>query len=149
MSYANVKKRMLIEWLNNARVRYFAIRMLGVDIGQHIDNADQKGWFRNNVGNRNKGSVAIKGVECAIKENHSATRERMSFMTYTSNNPEHIARGLPLELCFRLDGPGTKVLHDAASGLKLPPGRLQCACQTQGRTERNTFTFSWMPTWKS
>ena len=144
MSYANVKKRMLTEWLNNARVRHFGIRMLGVDIGQHIDNADQKGWFRNNVGNRNKATLAFGGrsAECEIKENHSATRERMSFMTYTSNNEEHIARGLPLELCFRMAGPGTKVLHGGESGLKLPPGRFSVRVSNSGSyREEHVYLF--------
>ena len=144
MSYANVKKRMLTEWLNNARVRHFGIRMLGVDIGQHLDNADQKGWFRNHVGNKNKATLAFGGrhTDCEIKENHSATRERMSFMTYTSNNEDHTARGLPLELCFRLDGPGTKVLHGEAAGLKLPPGRFSVRVTNSGSyREEHVYLF--------
>ena len=105
--------RLRILWLNNIRVRYYAIRMLGVDPGEHLDNADQKGWHVNQAGSKEAGTLELSGAaRVDLKENHAATRERLSFMTYCSNNLERIRRGLPLETCFKVQSTGERILAD-------------------------------------
>lgn len=119
MSRKGILQRLEIFWLNNVRVRHFASRMLGVDPGSHVDNADQKGWFMNHQGSKLHGTLALGAgsPDIPVKENHAATRTRVSFMTYTSNNADKVRRGLPLELCFRAEGSGERILD----GLRVPP----------------------------
>ena len=129
VSYRGLLFRLEIEWSNNVCIRHFARRMLGRDPGNHLDNADQKGWYMNQAGSKNTPTLAFRGEEAVeLKENHAHTRARVSFMTYCSNDPARIARGLPVEICFRLDGPGTTVLPQ----LVLPRGPYSVRCSDSG-----------------
>lgn len=139
VSYQGLLLRLNICWTNNVCVRHFARRILGVDPGDHLDNADQKGWHHNQAGSKNRGSLHFKGQdEVDLKENHTDTRARLSFFTYCSNNPERIARGLPAEICFKLDGPGSTVLPR----LVLPRGPFSVRCSDSGSyREEHVYLF--------
>ena len=127
-SRKGLQLRLEIFWLNNIRVRHYALRILGVDPGRHCDGADQKGWFMNEQGSKRVGTLEIAGAGVVpLKENHADTRHRLTFMTYCSNNPERLQRGLPFEVCFKLTS-GTRVLP----ALNLPPGPFSVRCSDSG-----------------
>jgi len=139
VSLRGLRLRLRIEWLNNIRIRHFARRMLGVDPGEHVDNADEKGWHVNEEGSKNVPTLDYAGAEEVIlKENHANTRERLTFMTYTSGNLARIKRGLPTEVCFKLAGPGTRVLP----GLTLPRGAYSVRSSSSGSyQEAHVYLF--------
>jgi hypothetical protein len=129
ISYRGLLCRLEIFWLNNIRVRHFAMKMLLLDPGRHVDCADQKGWHMNQAGSRLVNTLSLAGVaEVPLKENHGDTRSRLTLMTFTSNNLNHIKAGLPLEICFKVDGTGERVLE----GLQVPPGAFSVRCSDSG-----------------
>lgn len=131
--------RLKIFWTNNIRVRYFALKMLKIDPGQHSDNVDEKGWHMNQAGSKDVGTLELAGApKVVLKENHAATRERLSFMTYTSNNREHIRRGLPLETCFKVQSSGERIL----AGLRLASDKFSARVSDSGSyREEHVFLY--------
>ena len=131
LSRKGVLVRLEIFWLNNIRVRYFATKVLGIDPGEHADGADQKGWHINQAGSRQMGTLELAGTtQVELKENHADTRGRLSLMTYTSNNVARIARGLPLEICFKFEGVGGG--KHVLPKLNLPPGPFSLRASDSG-----------------
>ena len=105
------------------------MRMLRVDPGKHRDGADQEGWFSNQAESKEVNSLELAGTELVeLKENHAATREIMSFMTYTSNNRDRIARGLPLEICFKVISSGVNII----TKLNVPLGPFSVRLSDSG-----------------
>ena len=139
LSRRGCKLRLEIFWMNNIRVRHFAKKMLGIDPGAHCDGADQKGWHVAQAGSKEKGTLDFKGAEdVPILENHAATRERLSFMTYCSNNEDRIERGLPLVTCFKLQGTGERVLDQ----IVLPEGPFSVRVSDSGSyREEHVFCY--------
>ena len=93
--------RLLHMWMNNIRVRYFATIMLGKDLADQIFGIDEKPLHFNEGGSKSVGTLEIAGAPVvALKENHAATRERLSVMTCVTSNPHVAARpsNLPLEV---------------------------------------------------
>ena len=54
LSRGGLKLRLRIFWMNNIRVRHYCKKLFGVDPGQHCDNADLKGWHKNQGGSNMK-----------------------------------------------------------------------------------------------
>lgn len=130
--------RLKIFWLNNIRVRHFARLTLKVDVGRHVDNCDQKGWYMNHAGAREKGTLSLAGCDVVpLKENHAATRTRLSLMTWTSNSVAMIENKLPLELCFKSDS-GERLVDE----LRLPSGKFSVRFSESGSyREQHVFLF--------
>jgi len=135
-SRSAIKRRLKIFWCNLIKVRRFGIKTLGVDIGMSVENVDEKGWHVNQAGSKNKGSLDIIGAPLVgLKENHAATRDRLSFMTWCSNNPQRVAEGLPLEALFKLKGSGGRVLP----GLNVPAGMSVRVSDSGSYREEHVF----------
>jgi hypothetical protein len=127
-------------WLNNIAVRHYAMLLFGVDPGQHCDGADQKPWHVNEAGSKLLGTLAMKGAKSVpLREDHNATRARMTIMTYVSNNAGRLARGMPLECLFCLKGSGSSVMPQ----LVFPAhGRFSAQCSESGSySEHHVFLF--------
>ena len=88
MSYSQGCLRLEIFWRNNIKVRYFfQLLHQGEDIGHRIEGSDQKGWHFNQFGSKCRPALAEKGLpEVPIKENHAATRERLTLFTFCTNS---------------------------------------------------------------
>jgi hypothetical protein len=147
VTYKGLLVRLKIFWLNNIRVRYFAMRFSELkrekklvdsstlpapsgDIGQRIDQVDQKGWHHNEAGSKKLGTLEIKGTpKVSLKENHAATRLRSTIFTWCSNNTDMLSEhNLPLEICFKFSGGGVRCIDS----LELPRGAYSVQGSTSG-----------------
>jgi hypothetical protein len=136
MSRSGILLRLQIFWRNLFAVRQFSLRRLGIDIGLSVENLDQKGWHVNQLGSRNTGTLELAGSNpVPLKENHSATRERLTFMTWTSNDPHRLQSGLPLEACFKSKGQGQTILK----GLRVPKGMSVRISESGSYKEEHVF----------
>jgi hypothetical protein len=80
---------------------------------------DQKGIHMNELGSKNTGMLTLRGApEVPLKENHSASRQRVSLMTTVVSDAELLAdMGVPpLQILFK--GETARVLKN----IELPPG---------------------------
>ena len=139
ISRTGLLRRLLIFWMNNIRVRHFARRVLGYDVGQHCDNCDQKGWFMNHAGSKEAATLELAGAPVvALLENHAHTRMRLSIMTWTTNSLAAFPNGLPLEVCFKVLSGGSSILEH----LQLLPGAFSVRCSDSGSyREEHVFAF--------
>lgn len=113
-SKAVLLARLRAMWVTTVRIRALAKYTLKRDL--ICEGYDQKGLHMNEGGSKNTGSLDIKGApEVRLKENHAATRQRLSLMTGVTSSFEEASRlgGPPLEVCFK--GMTDKVLR----GLEL------------------------------
>ena len=98
-----LRGRLRSMWLSNARVRALAKACFGFD--PPMIGFDQKGTYMNEAGAKNVGTLAFDGdIEVALKENHSASRSRVSIMTSvfsTRGWVKELVDGLPLEIVFK------------------------------------------------
>ena len=86
-------------WCNVIRVRALAQATLGRDLD--IEGIDQKGIHKNEVGSKNGKTLSFEGTrDVPLKENVSATRERMSIMTLVRSRAQSY-RDIPLEIMFK------------------------------------------------
>ena len=77
MSRTKLRARLRAMWLTNVRVRALALVCLKKDLP--IYGFDQKGIYMNEAGSKNVGTLALDGeTNVALKENHAASRERVS-----------------------------------------------------------------------
>ena len=116
-SKAVLLARLRAMWVTVVRIRALAKYTLKRDL--ICEGYDQKGLHMNEGGSKNTGSLDIKGApEVRLKENHAATRQRLSLMTGVTSSTEEAARpgGPPLEICFK--GMTDKILR----GVELRPG---------------------------
>ena len=75
-------------WLNLIRVKHLAQRLLGRDLGDQIYGVDEKPLHFNEGGSKRLGTLEVSGTPAVkLKENHAATRERVTLMTTTTSNP--------------------------------------------------------------
>jgi hypothetical protein len=138
LSRAGILLRLKIFWGNLIRVRHFARRTLHVDIGFSTENLDQKGWHVNQAGSKDLRTLDLKGApRVDLKENHSATRERLSFMTWCANDPNRIKAGLPLEVCFKSTGDGSTI----SKGLAVPAGMSVRFSDSGSYREEHVYCF--------
>ena len=117
--------RLRAMWLNVIRVRHLAVRLLGKGLDDQMWGIDEKPLHFNEAGSKGVGTLEIQGAPAVrLKENHAATRERVSLMTSVTSNP-HAASSpdlLPIELlCRDTKGKRNKklVFRGGAVGLKL------------------------------
>ena len=99
-----LKLRLRAMWLNLIRVRHLASRLLGNDLSLRIWGIDEKPLHFNEGGSKCIGTLEIAGAkEVRLKENHAATRQRVSLMTSVTSDPM-VARSfanMPLEILFK------------------------------------------------
>jgi hypothetical protein len=91
--------RLRAMWINNFKVRRLAQRLLGTDLAEDVYGIDEKPLHFNESGSKNCRTLEIAGAPSVkLKENHSATRERVSVMTLVTTNLAAIQqpRGLPV-----------------------------------------------------
>ena len=114
-----LSSRLATMWRNNIRVRalaWFVFKRL-----LKIYGADQKGVHRNEGGSKETHTLHIKGAgEIPLKENHAATRERISIMTWVSSDRAECDDpcNLPLEIMFK--GKTEKSLRSEGLPLTTP-----------------------------
>lgn len=98
-----LRGRLRSMWLSNVRIRALADACFGLD--PPMIGFDQKGIFMNEAGAKNVGMLAFEGeTQVALKENHAASRTRVSIMTTTVSTGEWLDEypdGLPLEIVFK------------------------------------------------
>ena len=100
---AVLTERLRAMWLNVIKVRRLLWHMTGVDICW-IWSIDEKPVHFNEGGSKCVRTLEIAGAPSVmLKENHAATRERVSIMTLCTSDPAVAAmpRLPPLELLFR------------------------------------------------
>ena len=118
--------RLRAMWLSNVRIRALAQFCLKLD--PPIYGFDQKGIFMNEAGSKDVRTLAhtTKMEEVALKENHAASRARVSLMTTvvsTQSDLDALEHGPPIEIMFKA---GTdRVLK----GLQLPESLYVCRAQ--------------------
>ena len=99
-----LEERLIIWWLNLARVRALCICVFGYD--PEMENWDQTPFHRNEVGSQNARTLAIEGsMTVPLIEGHSDTRSRWSANLTTFSNKDRIKAGeLPYaEFMFKAD----------------------------------------------
>ena len=93
--------RLRAMWLNVIRVRHLAVLLLDKDLDDQIYGIDEKPVHFNEAGSKGVGTLEIQGAPAVrLKENHAATRERVSVMTSVTSNPLAASSPtlMPLEL---------------------------------------------------
>jgi hypothetical protein len=98
-SKAVMTARLRAMWVNNVKVRRLAQRLLGNDLAEEMYGIDEKPLHFNESGSKNARTLEIAGAPSVkLKENHAATRERVSVMTLVTTNLATIRqpRGLPV-----------------------------------------------------
>ena len=101
-SKAVLLSRLRAMWVTTVRLRAFAKFSWGRDLV--CEGYDQKGLHMNEGGSKNTGTLDIKGApEVRLKENHAATRQRLSLMTGVTSSEEEatLIGGPPLEVLFK------------------------------------------------
>jgi len=91
-------------WLNLIKVRHLASRLLGNDLSLRIWGIDEKPLHFNEGGSKCIGTLEIAGAkEVRLKENHAATRARVSLMTSVASDPmvTRSYTNMPLEVLFK------------------------------------------------
>jgi len=114
---ATLRGRLKSMWLTASRIRALAECTLGHDLS--IDGIDQKGIHMNELGSKNVGVLTLKGApDVPVKENHSASRQRLTIMTLVTSDLERAsAQGGPVvEVMFK--GKSTRTIKD----LDIPDG---------------------------
>ena len=97
-------ERLRAMWLNVIKIRRLLWHITGADVGNRIWSIDEKPVHFNEGGSKLARTLEIVGApSVALKENHAATRERVSIMTCVTSDPAvaGLARFPPLELLFR------------------------------------------------
>ena len=92
-------------WLNTIRVRRLAQRLLGKDLSDQMYGVDEKPLHFNESGSKNMRTLELVGAPSVrLKQNHAATRGRVSVMTLVTSSLAaiHQPMGLPvLPFCQR------------------------------------------------
>ena len=100
---STLRGRLRAMWLTNVRFRALAQCCLQIDMPMY--GFDQKGIFMNEAGSKNIGSLSLDGCDhVALKENHAATRCRVSLMTTVVSTKwllDSFEHGPPLEMMFK------------------------------------------------
>ena len=103
--------RLWAMWINTIKVRRLAQRLLGKDLSDDTYGVDEKPLHFNESGSKNVRTLELVGAPSVkLKENHAATRERVSVMTLVSSNLAAINQPLGLPVArflpeFLLPGP--------------------------------------------
>jgi hypothetical protein len=101
-----LEERLVIFWLNLARLRRFIQLMKGHD--PSMTNLDQSPYHKNESGSQNATTLSVKGAPIVVlKEGHADTRSRWSACTITCSDFRGDVPDWPLpglELMFKADG---------------------------------------------
>ena len=119
-----LRERLRCMWTTNVRIRALAQSCLQLELP--IYGFDQKGIYMNEAGSKNVGMLAMDGeTSVALKDNHAATRNRVSIMTTVVSDQEAVdalEHGLPIEILFR--GGTDRIINQleapAASNVSVP-----------------------------
>lgn len=131
-------------WLNTYKVRHLATKCLGHDLHDKIFGIDEKPLHFNEGGSKNIGTLEIAGVPSVrLKQNHAATRERVSLMTMVTSSSELAgdASNIPLELLVRgLSSQRLRLCH--------PPADLKVSAQwAEKGSYRNEHIQRYLKRW--
>ena len=110
-------ERVCSMWMNNFRVRYMATKYLKKDLDDRIFGIDEKPIHFNETGSKECKTLHYEGAPyCALRTNHSASRDRLSMMTMVTTWRElcRCPNGPPVALCVRAKS------AQALEGIKLP-----------------------------
>lgn len=103
-SWEVMRVRLRAMWLNTLRVRALADALIGNDLSERIYGVDEKPIHFNEAGSKGIRTLELQGApEVRLKQNHQATRERVSLMTSVTSNPEEAKSpaNMPLEILFK------------------------------------------------
>jgi hypothetical protein len=100
--YKVALSRARIYLMNCYAVRYFFIKLLGVDPDWEM--YDQKPAMHNVSGSKNYGTLELPGrQDIPLLENHADTRARSTLMVGTFSSLARAKRPIPLDLTFKLE----------------------------------------------
>ena len=135
--------RLRTMWLNCIRVRRAAQRLLGHDLQYAIYGIDETPFHMNECGSKAVGTLEIQGAPVVrLKENHAATRQRVSVMT-TVTSCRAVAlqpRQLPIEVCVA--GTSRKLKNVA-----IPKGVNMTIIASPKGSYRTEHIFQFLDTW--
>ena len=104
VSWAMAAERCKYMWKNNFRVRYMAQIYLGNDLRHRIFGIDEKPIHFNESASKAVKTLHFEGAPyCALRTNHSASRDRLSLMTMVTSWRDlcKCAMKPPVALCVR------------------------------------------------
>ena len=99
-----MKRRLRATWINDIKIRRAAELCLGKDLADQIFGLDEKPIHFNESGSKNMSTLEIAGAPVVkLLQNHAATRERASVMTWVvSNRAKARSKGKPwIEIMFK------------------------------------------------
>ena len=99
-----MRMRLRAMWLNTFRVRALAEALIGNDLSERFYGVDEKPIHFNEAGSKGTRTLELQGApEVRLKQNHQATRERVSLMTCVTSCPEEARSpaNMPLEILFK------------------------------------------------
>ena len=141
-------RRLRHMWLNLIRVRRLALRLLRKDLADQIFGIDEKPLHFNEGGSKAMQTLEIAGAPVVrLKQNHAATNERVSLMTFVTSNPD-FARSygnLPLELMCK-----GKTARRLASVRTPPDMRVSTSWSEKGSYRQEhllAYLTRWLEPW--
>ena len=144
VSYAVLTQRLRAMWLNVIRVRYLASCLLGDDLSTKMYGIDEKPLHFNEAGSKCRGTLEIAGAKSVkLKENHAATRERVSLMTTVTSSPvaASSAANMPLELLCKAQS------HRRTAGLVLPANMAVSLAWSEKGSYRAANILKYLEKW--
>ena len=125
-----------------------ASRLLNNDLGERFLGIDEKPLHFNEAGSKLIGTLEIAGAEVVkLKENHAATRERVSLMTTVTSSPTlaSSASAMPLELLCKAKSKRRTAGLRPRAGMRTS---IQWAEKGSYRTENIlAFLEKWLDPW--
>ena len=112
------KQKMIVRlramWLNVIRVRRLGQRLLGHDLGDRIFGVDEKPLHFNEGGSKNVRTLELQGAPAVkLKENHAASRERVSVMTSVTSDAAAVNQPGRLPVFSSYDNEGRTRRHES------------------------------------
>ncbi len=118
VSRSVLKDRLRIGWSNILRVRKLIALVHGYD--PVVEDFDQSPFHMNESGPRGRGTLTLRGCPSVpLKECHAATRERYTANTMTTSSEARARQIPPLEILFKAEGGGSRMLP--ALQATIPP----------------------------
>jgi hypothetical protein len=131
-SKAVLLSRLRAMWVNSFKVRHLAQRLLNKDLSGQIFGIDEKPLHFNEAGSKGVRTLEIVGAPAVkLKENHAATRERVSVMTMVTSSVAAVQQGLGLPVLATCGDPLSSTspptppyarTHEHACGVLRVPG---------------------------
>ena len=143
-----MQKRLRAMWLNTVRVRALAEALIGNDLSERFWGIDEKPIHFNEAGSKGTRTLELQGApEVRLKQNHNATRERVSLMTVVTSNPEEARSpaNMPLEIMFKAQS--EKIIRNLETPRNL---KVSIAWAPKGSYRLDNvlaFLRRWLPEW--